>query len=105
MGFWGDFFGMAPCPPENKEEVDKLVNELLVIARQDDFLSEHPGGVFNSQCKHVRARAIGKRIEEINGVELMTWTFDKVKKKLGKKDNRIAEHLGYCWNDLGKWQY
>ena len=105
MGFWGDLFGVAPCPPENKLELDKLVKELLVIANEDDFLSEHPGGVFNVQCKHVRARAIGKRLEEINGVELMDWTFEKVKKKLGKKENRIAEHLGYCWNDLGQWKY
>jgi len=105
MGFWGDLFGVAPCPPENKEEMDRLVNELLVIAKQDDFLSEHPGGAFNVQCKHIRARAIGKRIEEINGVELMEWIFDKVKKKLGKHGGRTAEHLGYCWNDMGNWKY
>lgn len=105
MGFWGDFFGQVPCPPENRDEVNRLVDELLQIARQDDFLSEHPGGVFNAQCKHVRARAIGKRLEEINGVELMEWTYEKVKKKLGKKSGQLAEHLGYCWNDLGAWKY
>ena len=105
MGFWGDLFGVAPCPPENKLELDKLVKELLVIANEDDFLSEHPGGVFNVQCKHVRARAIGKRLEEINGVELMEWVFDKVKKKLGKHGSRTTEQLGDCWNDMGKWQY
>ena len=105
MGFWRDLFGIVPCPPENREELDRLVNELLVIAKQDDFLSEHPGGAFNVQCKHIRARVIGKHLEEINGVELMQWTFDKVKKKLGKHSGRTIEHLGYCWNELGKWQY
>lgn len=105
MGFWGDLFSVAPCPPENKEELGKLVNELLTIAKEDDFLSEHPGGTFNIQCRHIRARAIGKRIEEINGVDLMEWTFDRVKKKLGKQGGRLAEHLGYCWDDMGKWQY
>jgi hypothetical protein len=105
MSFLSDIFGGMPCPIELKPEVDKLLRELLVIANTDDFLSEHPGGAFNIQSKHTRARAIGMRLEQINGVELMEWVFNKVKRKLGKHGARVAEHLGYCWNDMGKWKY
>ncbi len=101
----GELFSGAPCPPEARQEVDKMVNELLAIARVDDFLSERPGGVFNMQCKHVKAREIGKRLGDLGDLPLMEWVFGKIKRKLGKQGRTLTEHLGYCWNDLNHWQY
>ncbi len=101
----GELFSGAPCQPEARQEVDTMVNELLAIARVDDFLSERPGGVFNMQCKHVKAREIGKRLGDLGDLALMEWAFGKIKRKLGKQGKTLTEHLGYCWNDLNHWQY
>ncbi len=101
----GDLFSSAPCPPESRQEVEKMVNELLVIARTDDFLSERPGGSFNMQCKHIKAREIGKRLGDLGNLALMEWVFGRIKRKLGKHGRQLTEHLGYCWNDLNTWQY
>lgn len=91
---------------QQKIEVEKLLEELRQIGMNDDFLSEHPGGLFNMQCKHVRARQIGTRLGEIGGVELMLSTFYKLKRKFSRQDrNRLSEHLGYCWNNLNDWKY
>jgi hypothetical protein len=106
MLFFADLFRTMPCESQNKAEVEKLVEELRQIAIKDDFLSEHPGGVFNMQCKHVRARQIGTRMDEIGGVELMEWAFGHLRRKLTKKERyKLLEHLGYCWNNLNGWKY
>lgn len=90
-------------PRENKAEVESLLNELTEIGKREDFLSEHPGGQFDSQCRNVRARAIGTRLHEIGDIPLMEEIEKKVGKKLGKADGkRLAEHLDFCWRGIGK---
>ena len=89
-----------PFPSENKAEVDKLLAELIKIGQQDDFLSERPGPPFNGHCRHMRAREIGKRLDEIGGFDLMEYIYLRVKKKLGAP---IASHLEYAWAEIGKW--
>ena len=93
-------FGREPFPKENKNEVNKLIEELLRIGNQDDFLSERPGGSFNAQCRHVRARQIGQRLNDIGDFKLMEYAYKKIRKKLGET---LGEHLEYAWSDIGKW--
>ena len=89
-----------PFPSENKAEVDKLIAELIQIGEQDDFLSERPGPPFNGHCRHMRARAIGKRLDEIGSFDLMEYVYLRVKKKLGAP---LASHLEYAWAEIGQW--
>lgn len=102
MTLFEDLFGVAPCPSHLRPEVDKLIDELLSIGKSDDFLSERPGAGFNSQCRHVRAIGIGRRLDEIGGLALMEFAYRRVKRKLGKNH---AWHLEYAWKDVGHWNY
>lgn len=99
MGLF-DFLSPPPCPGSLRPEVDRLVEELVRIGKTDDFLSERPGSPFNMQCRHTRAREIGKRLDEIGGIALMDWVHRRVRKLLGKG---LAAHLEYAWTDVGKW--
>lgn len=102
MDFLIRIFGI-PLPKFDsrlRPEVDRLINELLKIGKQDDFLSERPGGPFNGDCHHRRAREIGKRLNDIGGLELMMAVRRGVKAKIGMN---LASHLDYCWRDIGKW--
>ena len=86
-------------PSQYKAEVKKLTEELFEIGKRDDFLSERPGGGFDSQCRHVRAREIGTRMSEVGGIPLMENIVKKVSKKCGKE---LAAHLEFCWLRIGK---
>jgi hypothetical protein len=93
-------FGPKLYSSKDKPEVMHLVDELIQIGIKEDYLSEHPGGGFNGQCRHLRSREIGKRLSEIGGMPLMGWAFEKVRKKAGKVP---ASHLEYAWQDVGEW--
>lgn len=90
-----------PYAQANANEVKLLVEELIRIGVQEDFLSEVPGRGFNAQCRHIRTREIGQRLRVVGGNELMSWVFRKVRKQAGKV---IASHLEYAWKDIGDWQ-
>ncbi len=83
-----------------KQEVNRLIEELIKIGQMDDFLSLQPGGPFNVKCHHVRARKIGERLNDIGGLALMQAARARVKRKLKAV---MAEHLDYCWQDIGDW--
>lgn len=100
MAFLHSLFGKSPVPRELKPEVDRMVEELVRIGKAEDFLSERPGGSFNAQCRHVRARDIGKRLNEIGGFALMEQIYKRIRKQLGAQ---LASHLSYAWADIGKW--
>lgn len=104
MSIWEAVFGhlaIRQLPPESKREVKRLLDELVRIGNSDDFLSLQPGGQFNIRCHHVRANKIGERLNEIGGLELMQAARSYVKRKLKPV---LAEHLDYCWQDIGEWQ-
>ncbi len=105
MGFFSNLFGGKSLPSTVdrglREEAEKLITELIDIGRKDDFLSERPGGLFNGQCHNIRARAIGRRLNEIGGLELMQVARERVRRKL--KMN-MASHLDYAWTDIGQWK-
>jgi hypothetical protein len=102
MGFLSKLFGtrMPPIPKEHREEVERLIAELIEVGKRDDFLSERPGGNFTAQCHHVRARVIGKRLNDIGGFTLMEAARNRVKQKLGAN---LAAHLDYAWSEIGQW--
>lgn len=100
MSFLTDLLGIVPCPSHSRNEVDRLLEELLRIGKADDYLSERPGGPFNIQCRHVRAIEIGKRLNEIGGEKLMVYALRNVKKKLGKE---FLAHLEFAWDEIGQW--
>ena len=91
-----------PIPAGKRSEVDKLLTELLRIGQTDDFLSEHPSTTFNRDCRHIRARQIGARLDEIGGIKLMAYVHRQVKRKLGKI---LGEHLEAAWHNVGPWLY
>jgi hypothetical protein len=104
MSIWEAIFGhpaIRNLSGEKKRAVNRLLDELVTIGKQDDFLSLHPGGQFNVRCHHVRARKIGQRLNEMGGLELMQAARSHVKRKLKAV---MAEHLDYCWQDIGEWQ-
>lgn len=102
MGFLSSLFEPRPYPSNAGREVQQLIDELIKIGHMDDYLSEHPGGAFNAQCRHVRSRQIGKRLDEIGGFPLMEYAFEKVRKKAGKQ---LASHLEYAWDEVGSWKH
>ena len=105
MSLFGNLFGSGGSLPKTvdvglRQEAEQLIRELIEIGKKDDFLSERPGGLFNSQCHNIRARTIGRRLHEIGGLELMQVARERVRKKL--KLN-MASHLDYAWAKIGEW--
>jgi hypothetical protein len=105
MSLFGNLFGSGGSLPKTvdvglRDEAQKLIIELIEIGKKDDYLSERPGGLFNGQCHNIRARAIGRRLNEIGGLELMQVARERVRKKL--KMN-MASHLDYAWVKIGEW--
>ena len=88
-------------PPAPKREVKRLLEELVQIGKLEDYLSLHRGGEYDRNYHHKRAREIGARLDKIGGVDLMWAARAHIKRKL---DSNLAEHLDYCWMDIGDWQ-
>lgn len=105
MSLFETLFGhpaVRKLPPVQRDEVNRLLDELVKIGKLDDFLSLQPGGPFDIHCHHVRSRQIGVRLDELGGLDLMQAARSYVQRKL-KKTN-LAEHLDYCWQDIGEWK-
>jgi hypothetical protein len=102
MDFLTDLLS-KPYPPQLNGEVDKLLAELVQIGLRDDFLSERPGAGFNSQCRHIRARQIGTRLNDIGRLPMMQFAQRYVRRKGGKKGRSLYEHLEYAWAEIGDW--
>ncbi len=104
MSILDSIFGhpaIRSLPPEQRKEVNRLLADLVKIGQLDDFLSVQPGGQFDIRCHHVGARRIGQRLHQIGGLELMRAAHAHIKRKLKPV---MAEHLDYCWQDIGGWQ-
>ena len=77
-------------------EVSAFVEELSSIGVKEGFLSFKPGGRFNQQCRHIRAREIGMRLNLLGGSSLMRQVYERVE---GPK----ARQLAAAWDDIGDW--
>lgn len=91
---------VKPYPSHAAQDVQRMLDELVRIGKTDDFLSERPGGGFNRESRHIRAREIGKRLDEIGGLPLMEYANRYVRRKLGKN---LSWHLEAAWKDIGNW--
>lgn len=95
-----DIFRKKPYPPAKKQEIERMIDQLIRIGQKEDFLSERSGGAFNAQCRHIGAREIGQRLADIGGFELMEFVLTRVRKRLGMN---LAAHLSYAWTDIQHW--
>ncbi len=84
-----------------QEEVKKIINDLIRIGKQDDFISLSPGGDFDIRCHHRQARDLGKRLNDMGGLDLMMAVRMRIRRKL---KSVMAEHLDHCWKEIGDWQ-
>ncbi len=104
MSFLSNLFGGGlpkDLDSHSREEVEKLIKELMEIGKRDDFLSERPGGQFNAQCHNIRARQIGRRLNELGGLPLMQAARERIRRKMKMV---MASHLDYAWTDIGQWK-
>ena len=93
-------FGGPPCPPDQRQVVRKLIDDLIRVGKTDDYLSERPAPGFNRNMRNIQAREIGERLHQIGGVALMEYARKQVQRSGGKV---LAEHLDYAWADIGDW--
>ena len=104
MSIYNNIFGepeIRALDPQHKAEVKKMIDQLVQIGKTDDFISLAPGGPFDYQYHHREAKAIGRRIYEIGGVELMMAVRQTIKHKL---TDVSAEHLDHAWKGIGTWR-
>jgi hypothetical protein len=87
--------------PNSRREAERLITELIGIGQKDSYLSEHPGGLFDVRCHNIEARRIGKRLNELGGLELMMAARQVIHNKLGMSQ---MSHLDYAWLDIGEWK-
>ena len=83
-------------PPSRGTEINAFVAELNAIGLKDGFLSFRPGGKFNEQCRHIRAREIGMRLNMMGGSSLMRKAYERV-------DCPKARQLSAAWDEIGNW--
>ncbi|KYK37353.1 MAG: hypothetical protein AYK18_10190 [Theionarchaea archaeon DG-70] len=80
-------------------DVDVLVTELVEIGRTCGFIST-PGGNFDDNGYHIRARQIGILLDKIGGMELMQAAYYRIVAILGPVAGRTLE---VAWGYIGNW--
>jgi hypothetical protein len=73
-----------------------LVTELTAIGNREGFLAFRPGGRYNQQCRHIRAREIGMKLNMAGGSSLMRRVYDRV-------DCQNVRQLAAAWDEIGHW--
>jgi len=87
--------------PSSRLEAERLIEELIGIGQKDGYLSERPGGQFDSHCHNTGARRIGQQLNELGGLDLMMAARQRIRKKLGMA---LMSHLDYAWSNIGQWK-
>ena len=85
MSIFNKIFGepeIRALNSQQRAEVKQMIDKLIIIGKTDDFISLAPGGPFDGHMHHREAKAIGRPIHEIGGVELMYAVRTTVKYKL-----------------------
>jgi hypothetical protein len=80
-------------------DADDLVIELIAIGQNSDFVSD-PGGIFNKNGQHKRAREIGATLNVMGGFKLMQAAYYRVTATLGPTRARSLE---FAWAYIGDW--
>ena len=92
-----------PYSSQHKAEVERLLGELVQVGSAGRFPFGAAGSGFNSQCRNIRARQIGTRLNDVGGLPLMEYAQRYVRRKGGKKGKSLYEHLEYAWVEIGDW--
>ncbi len=97
---------LSGSPVENSDrkhpqlaEVDRFVDELMGIGQTSDFVSD-PGGNFDHNGCHKRAREIGMQLNKMGGTHLMQVVWHRVTAALGPERGRSLE---IAWGFIGDW--
>jgi len=77
-------------------EYHPFITELMAIGTGEGFLSFKPGGRYNQQCRHIRAREIGMRLNMAGGSSLMRKVYERV-------DCANVRQLAAAWGEIGDW--
>ena len=78
-------------------DLKPFVDELILIGAREGFLSFTPGGRFNPQGRHIRAREIGMRLNMMGGSTLMRKVYERVQ-------GPNARQLAGAWEEIGDWR-
>ena len=78
-------------------DLKPFVDELALIGSREGFLSFTPGGRFNPQGRHIRAREIGMRLNMMGGSSLMRKVYERVACP-------NARQLSGAWEEIGDWR-
>ena len=93
-------FFQNPIPAMRSNPSSACSTSYTALAGRMIFFPSGPERAFNRECRNIRAREIGQRLDEIGGLALMEYANRQVRKKLGKN---LSWHLEAAWKDIGKW--
>jgi hypothetical protein len=88
--------GASAANSRTSGDIAPFVDELNRIGAGDGFLSFTPGGRFNPQGRHIRAREIGMRLNMMGGSSLMRKVYERV-------EGPNARQLSGAWDEIGDW--
>lgn len=91
---WEAYAGVSLGP-----EADALVEKLLQIGKTTDFISD-PGGDFNENGCHIKAREIGATLHKMGGLQLMQAAYYRIIAELGLG---VGRSLEFAWGYIGDW--
>ncbi len=91
---------LEPPSGHSGSGIKAMIEELIEIGRNDGFLSTAPGGNFNEDLHHKKAREIGKKLYDQGGKDLMKDVCKAVHFAVGPVQGRELE---YAWNRIGNW--
>jgi len=89
-------------------DIDCLVFELIEIGKRDGFISSTKGDKFDKDGRHIRAREIGTKLNEIGGYKLMLAVGLRVRSALEHQTTQIlrpglGRELEHAWGYIGDW--
>jgi ankyrin repeat protein len=88
---------IAQSEPDNV-----LVEELRALGRRPGFMSSAGSAAFDGDGRNVRAREIGRILNERGGLERMRRAAYEVRGAVGVP---ASEELSYIWNGIGSWKW
>lgn len=89
--------GASAGHSQRAADLTPYVDELTLIGAKEGFLSFTPGGRFNPQGRHIRAREIGMRLNMMGGSSLMRKVYERV-------ECQNARQLAGAWEEIGDWR-
>jgi hypothetical protein len=105
FGAWQPFAGNSDNVPQRNPgnvaippHIQALIEELTTIGNNEAFLAIKPGGRYNDQGRHIRAKEIGTQLHSLGGKALMHRVYDRV-------ECSNVRQLAAVWDGIGDWLY